>query len=171
MSKVILLLALALPHARARARTPRASRCRPAMRTRARPRPTCTAATARSTSRSRDRSGSSSRAASSRAAWTAPTIDRGDAARGAALRLAARRLTPFVHALGGVVRESSGVDVFDVSIREKRTDAAGALGAGVDVPLGRSWALRVQGDYIVRGGEDSEASRASAGIVYRAGAR
>jgi hypothetical protein len=80
-------------------------------------------------------------------------------------------VTPFVHALGGVVRESSGLDVFDVSIRVNRTDAAGALGAGVDVPLGRSWALRVQGDYIVRGGEDSEASRASAGIVYRAGAR
>ncbi|MET0552686.1 MAG: outer membrane beta-barrel protein [Vicinamibacteria bacterium] len=88
-------------------------------------------------------------------------------------RFAWRRggVTPFVHALGGIVRDSSGVDVFDVSIRVKRTDAAGALGGGVDVPLGRRWALRLQGDYVIRGGEDSEASRASLGVVYRAGAR
>jgi hypothetical protein len=80
-------------------------------------------------------------------------------------------VAPFVHALGGIVRDSSGLDVFDVSIRVKRTDPAGALGGGVDVPLGRSWAVRLQADYIIRGGEDSEASRASVGVVYRAGAR
>jgi hypothetical protein len=81
-------------------------------------------------------------------------------------------LTPFVYALGGIVRDSSGLDVFDVSIRVKETNAAGVLGAGLDLPLGRSWAVRVQADYLLKGGEgDSEASRAAVGIVYRAGAR
>ncbi len=98
-------------------------------------------------------------------------IDRGTLLAGPRFVWRRGGVTPFVHVLGGLVHESSGVDVFDVSIRVKRTDAAGALGGGVDVPLGRSWAIRVQGDYIVRGGEDSEASRASVGVVYRAGAR
>ena len=98
-------------------------------------------------------------------------IDRGTLLAGPRFVWRRGGVTPFVHVLGGVVRESSGIDVFDVSIRVKRTDAAGAVGGGVDVPLGRSWALRLQGDYIVRGGEDSEASRASLGVVYRAGSR
>jgi hypothetical protein len=81
-------------------------------------------------------------------------------------------LTPFVYALGGIVRDSRGLDVFDVSIREKETNPAGVLGAGLDLPLGRSWAVRIQADYLLKGGEgDSEASRAAVGIVYRAGAR
>lgn len=81
-------------------------------------------------------------------------------------------LTPFVYALGGIVRDSSGLDVFDVSIRVKETNAAGVLGGGIDLPLGRSWAVRVQADYLLQGGEgDSEASRAAVGLVYRAGAR
>lgn len=110
------------------------------------------------------------------AAFQTGSVDGTDIDRGTLLagpRFVWRRggVTPFLHVLGGVIRESRGVDVFDVSIRVKRTDAAGALGAGVDVPLGRSWALRLQADYIVRGGEDSEASRASLGVVYRSGAR
>jgi hypothetical protein len=80
--------------------------------------------------------------------------------------------TPFVYALGGIVRDSSGIDVFDVSIRVKETNAAGVLGGGLDLPLGRRWAVRVQADYLLQGGEgDSEATRAAVGIVYRAGAR
>jgi hypothetical protein len=98
-------------------------------------------------------------------------IDRGTLLAGPRFVWRRGGVTPFVHVLGGAIRESSGIDVFDVSIRVKRTDAAGALGGGVDVPLGRSWALRLQGDYIVRDGEDSEASRASLGVVYRAGSR
>jgi hypothetical protein len=81
-------------------------------------------------------------------------------------------VTPFVYALGGVVRDSAGLDVFDVSIRVKETHAAGVLGGGLDLPLGRSWAVRVQADYLLQGGPgDSEASRAAVGLVYRAGAR
>lgn len=89
-------------------------------------------------------------------------------------RFAWRRggVTPFLHALGGVVRDSSGIDVFDVSIRVKETNAAGVLGGGVDVPLGARWAVRVQADYLLQGGEgDSEATRAAVGLVYRAGSR
>lgn len=81
-------------------------------------------------------------------------------------------VTPFVYALGGIVHDSSGVDVFDVSIRVKETNAAGVLGVGLDVPLGRRWAVRVAADYLLQDSEgDSEASRASVGIVYRSGAR
>lgn len=89
-------------------------------------------------------------------------------------RFAWRRggVTPFVHALGGVVRDSSGLDVFDVSIRVKDTNAAGVLGGGVDVPLGSRWAVRLQADYLLQGGEgDSEATRAAVGLVYRVGSR
>jgi outer membrane protein with beta-barrel domain len=89
-------------------------------------------------------------------------------------RFAWRRggVTPFVHALGGVVRDSSGLDVFEVSIRVKDTNAAGVLGGGLDLPLGRSWAVRVQADYLLQGGEgDSEATRAAVGLVYRAGSK
>ena len=39
------------------------------------------------------------------------------------------RLTPFLHAQGGVVRSSSGIEVFDVSITEKARALAGSLAA------------------------------------------
>jgi len=81
-------------------------------------------------------------------------------------------VTPFVYVLGGIVHDSTGLDVFDVSIRVKETNAAGVLGVGLDVPLGRRWAVRVAADYLLQDSEgDSEASRASVGIVYRSGAR
>lgn len=90
-------------------------------------------------------------------------------------RLAWRRqaFTPFLHALGGVVRSSAGISVFDVSIRETETDLGGALGAGVDVGVGGNWAVRVQGDYLLRKAESETEGdpRASVGIVYRAGRR
>jgi len=83
------------------------------------------------------------------------------------------RLTPFVHALGGVVRSSAGIDVFDVSIRETDTDLGGALGAGIDVGVGRRWGIRLQGDYVLRraASETESDPRASVGLVYRAGQR
>jgi opacity protein-like surface antigen len=83
------------------------------------------------------------------------------------------RLTPFVHALGGVVRSSAGIDVFDVSISENDTDLGGAFGGGLDLGVGRNWAVRLQGDYVLRMAEsDTEGDpRASVGLVYRAGRR
>lgn len=83
------------------------------------------------------------------------------------------RLTPFVHALGGVVRSSAGVDVFDVSIRETDTDLGGAFGGGIDIGVGSSWAVRVQGDWVLQQREDGTVGdpRAVLGVVYRAGRR
>lgn len=83
------------------------------------------------------------------------------------------RLTPFVHALGGVVRSSAGIEVFDVSISESDTDFGGAFGAGLDLGVGRSWAVRLQGEYLLRMAESETEGdpRASVGIVYRAGRR
>jgi hypothetical protein len=83
------------------------------------------------------------------------------------------RLTPFVHAEGGLVRSSAGIEVFDVSIRETATDFAAGVGGGLDIAFARSWAVRVQADYVFSWPEDgTEADpRASVGLVYRAGRR
>lgn len=83
------------------------------------------------------------------------------------------RFTPFVLAGGGVVRSSTGIEVFDVSISESQTDFAAAAGAGLDFAFARKWALRVQVDSVFSWPEDgTEADpRASIGIVYRAGSR
>jgi hypothetical protein len=83
------------------------------------------------------------------------------------------RVTPFVHVLGGVVRSSAGLDVFDVSIRETETDPGGAVGAGLDFAVGNRWAVRLQGDYVLRrsGSETEGDPRASIGVVFRAGRR
>jgi opacity protein-like surface antigen len=83
------------------------------------------------------------------------------------------RLTPFVHGRAGVVRLSAGIDVLDVSIRETETGWAAALGGGVDVRFAGSWAVRLQGDWVLSQLEDETDGdpRASIGIVYRAGRR
>jgi hypothetical protein len=90
-------------------------------------------------------------------------------------RLARRgeTFTPFLHALGGLVRSSEGIDVFEVSIRQHETDPGGVLGAGLDVAIGRRWAVRLQGDYTFTKAELETRTepRAAIGIVYRAGAR
>lgn len=83
------------------------------------------------------------------------------------------RFTPFLVAGAGVVRSSTGIEVFDVSISESQTDFAAAAGAGLDFAFARSWAMRVQVDSVFSWPEDgTEADpRASIGIVYRAGSR
>ena len=83
------------------------------------------------------------------------------------------RVRPFVHVIGGVVRASSGIDIFEVDISESATDFGGAAGGGVDVGFGDRWALRLAGDYRVVKADSGTTSdpRFSAGAVYRFGAK
>jgi hypothetical protein len=78
---------------------------------------------------------------------------------------------PFVHVLGGLVRSTGGIDVFEVEIREARTDFGGAAGGGVDVAFGDHWAVRGSADYRVleSDGETVSDPRFSVGAVYRFG--
>ncbi len=79
------------------------------------------------------------------------------------------KLRPSVHALAGVTRGGASISVFGVTISEKATDLAGAVGGALDVGGDRRWSLRVKADYLlVRG--DSETTgdpRLSAGVVLR----
>ncbi|HET9314499.1 MAG TPA: outer membrane beta-barrel protein, partial [Vicinamibacteria bacterium] len=53
-------------------------------------------------------------------------------------------ITPFLTLLGGVVRRSASIDVFEATISESETAAAGAAAAGLDVRLASRWALRLE---------------------------
>lgn len=81
------------------------------------------------------------------------------------------RVRPFVQVIAGVVREKASVHVFDVDISESATDFGGAAGAGFDLGLGGSWALRLAGDYRVIKVDGGTAGdpRVSAGVAYRFG--
>lgn len=83
------------------------------------------------------------------------------------------RVTPFVRALAGAVRTSTGITVQNVHISARETDLGGAAGGGLDVALGRHWGLRLQGDYfLVRAdGETVGDPRAAFGVSYRLGAK
>jgi opacity protein-like surface antigen len=82
-------------------------------------------------------------------------------------------LSLHAHLLVGVVRTSAGIEVLDVSISEKSSDLGGTVGAGLDVKVAGSWAVRLQGELaVIKGdGETATEPRASLGIVYRAGKR
>lgn len=84
------------------------------------------------------------------------------------------RLSPFVHVLAGIVRTSTGIKVFDVSISEDQTKLGGLAGGGLDLRAGGSWAVRlIQADFILsrKEGITDKGLRLSAGAVYRFGAR
>jgi hypothetical protein len=93
-------------------------------------------------------------------------------------------ITPFVTLLGGVVRTTASIEVFDVSIGESDTDPAGALAAGLDVKLKSRWALRLEGAVLVSEGPKGAEPlgdlleeelkwdpRATLAVVYRIGSR
>lgn len=90
---------------------------------------------------------------------------------GPRLNFRAGRVTPFVRALAGAVRTSSGITVQNVDISARRTDLGGAAGAGLDVAMGRHWGVRLQGDYfLVRAeGETVSDPRGALGVTYRLG--
>lgn len=87
----------------------------------------------------------------------------------------------FVRGLAGLVTERASVAVLDVDISESSSRFGVMAGGGVDVPFAARWAVRVQGDYLWNDVADAEGLdgsaakksgfRASAGVVYRFGAR
>jgi opacity protein-like surface antigen len=82
-------------------------------------------------------------------------------------------ITPFLTVLGGIVRRRVSIDVFDATISESETNAAGAAAAGLDVRLASRWALRLEGGVLVSEGPgDGEWDpRATLAVVYRIGSR
>ncbi|HET8646488.1 MAG TPA: outer membrane beta-barrel protein, partial [Vicinamibacteria bacterium] len=68
---------------------------------------------------------------------------------GPRLNFRAGRATPFLRALAGVVRTSAGITVQNVTISARDTALGTATGGGVDLALGKSWGLRLQGDYVM----------------------
>jgi opacity protein-like surface antigen len=83
------------------------------------------------------------------------------------------RFRPFVHVIGGLVRSTQGIPIFEVDITESATDLGGAAGGGVDIGFGDRWALRIAGDYraVKTDAETLTDPRFSAGVVYGFGAK
>ncbi len=87
-----------------------------------------------------------------------------------------RRLDIFVHALAGVIRRSEGFAIFDASVSRSGSHPAGLAGGGVDIGWTDSFAIRLEGGYLLSGGAADELGRvraghAAAGLVYRFGLR
>jgi hypothetical protein len=80
-------------------------------------------------------------------------------------------LRPSVHGLLGVARSGGSIEVFDVTISERTTDLAAAVGGALDVGATRKLSLRVKADYLIVKGDSETSSdpRLSAGIVFRFG--
>ena len=78
-------------------------------------------------------------------------------------------LRPSVHALAGIARSGGSIKIFEVSISERSTDLAAAVGGALDVGAARKLSLRVKADYLLVKGESETTGdpRVSAGIVYR----
>lgn len=93
----------------------------------------------------------------------------------------------FVRGLAGLVTDRASIAVLDVDISESSSRFGVMAGGGVDIPFASRWAVRAQGDWLWNdvpegvaapppgGGDGSGPTktgfRASAGIVYRFGAR
>lgn len=78
-------------------------------------------------------------------------------------------LRPSVHALAGIARSGGTIKIFDVTISERSTDLAAAVGGALDLGADRKLSLRVKADYLLVKGESENAGdpRFSAGFVYR----
>jgi hypothetical protein len=82
-------------------------------------------------------------------------------------------LRPSVYALAGIARSGATLKIFDVTISERSTDLAAALGGALDLGAERKLSLRVKADYLLVKGDSETAGdpRFSAGLVYRFGGR
>jgi hypothetical protein len=76
---------------------------------------------------------------------------------------------PSVHGFIGVARSGASIKIFDVTISERATDLAAAVGGAVDVGAARRFSLRVKGDYLLVKTESETVGdpRLSAGVVFR----
>ena len=80
----------------------------------------------------------------------------------------------FVRALAGLVKDRASIKVLDVDIGEGSSRFGVLAGGGVDLRVARSWAVRVQGDYLWNDapeGVKTSGFRGSAGLVYRFGVK
>jgi opacity protein-like surface antigen len=90
------------------------------------------------------------------------TLDGTDVSRtfllaGPRLTRRGNNLTLFAQVLVGGVRTSAGIEVLGVSISQKSTDLGGTVGAGLDVKVAGSWAVRLQGELaLIKGEPDGE---------------
>lgn len=81
------------------------------------------------------------------------------------------KLTPFVHALAGGMRDRSSISVLGVTISESNTRFAWAAGGGLSLRISDRLDARVQADYFnvrIEGTNDGN-PRVAAGVAYRFG--
>jgi opacity protein-like surface antigen len=81
------------------------------------------------------------------------------------------KLTPFVHALAGGIRDGSSIHVLGVTISERKNYFAWAAGGGLSYRISDRFDARVQADYFnvrIEGTNDGN-PRFAAGVAYRFG--
>ncbi len=81
--------------------------------------------------------------------------------------------TPFVHALFGLLRETTGFKVLDLTVSEEENRFGMLFGGGVDARVRERWAVRLEGDYerSSKQGASRTGFRISVGAVLRFGTR
>jgi hypothetical protein len=81
------------------------------------------------------------------------------------------KLTPFVHALAGGLRDRASIHVLGVTISESNTRFAWAAGGGLSLRVKGGWDARVQADYFAVQFENTTEGnlRFAAGAAYRFG--
>lgn len=85
-----------------------------------------------------------------------------------------RGLDVFVEGLAGVIRASESFGILGANVSRGESRFGGLVGAGADIRASERFLVRIEGGYLVsrvKEGGTEKAVRASAGIVYRFGAR